>query len=332
MARYSGSVRTAAHSDERLPLSARVAREVLAVGAGGRLPIAADLQRRYDVGSGTVQRALSEVRDHGGVGMRSRGQRGTFVTAIDLPQLWALAQLGSVNMLLPATESTEMQGIIGALSQAIDSVVGADLTVSVITGSSVRIEAVKDGKADGAVMSSGALEQVTGLVVDRDPGVTVRGGWCIMSMGYGSYYRDGSVQVAARSPDRAIWKRIGVDSRSSDHVGLSAAEFHHSGIAITDVELDQVPLLVYEGVIDAGIWHRVATLFPPEAVGLTMLPLKTPRSAELLKTMSSAVIVTPEASPLHRALELIEAQTLVESRNQSARPTPPVSLRLVTHR
>lgn len=328
---YSEVVRTADPHDDRLPLAARVAREVLSVGVGGRLPITSELQQRYGVGSGTVQRALSEVREHGAA-LRPRGQRGTFVTDIDLPALWSLAQLGSVDILLPATESAEMKALIAALSRAVDSTVGADLTVSVQSGASSRIDAVREGRADGAVMSSGALEHVAGVAVDRDPSITVRGGWCIVSMGHGSYYRDGSIQVIARDPDRTTWARVGVDPRSSDHVRLSDAEFRGSDVEVVDAPFVRVPALVHDGTIDAGIWHRVDTLFSPESVGLAMLPLDAPDSAELLAAMSSAVIATPETSPLHRVLELIGPHKLVELGNPHEIVSPTVSLRIVARR
>lgn len=327
---YSAAVSSTPRFAENLPLVARVAREVMAVGVDGKLPITTDLQQRYGVGSGTIQRALAEVRDRGGVGMRSRGQRGTFVTEVDLPRLWQLAQLGSLDLLLPATESTEMRALITGMAKAVNEAVGVDLTVSVLAGAAARIDGLADGLADGAVMSSGALEKVVGLGVDGDPAVTVQNGWCVTSLGHGSYYRDGSILVVARDERRSEWRRVGVDSGSSDHKQLSEAEFQTLDTEVVDTPFARIPALVRDQTIDAGIWHRVDLMFPPESVGLTLLPLEAPEHQDLLSAMSSAVIVTPEGSPLHRVLERIDVQKLVVSEN-AVPPSAPVALRILTH-
>lgn len=317
--------------ERRLPVVARVAREVLVAGVGNRMPTAVELQARLGVGSGTVQKALAELKTERAVELRSRGALGTFVEQIDVPLLWQLGLLGPVHMLVPATDSAEMRLLIAATARVVREAIGTDLTVGVHPGAARRLDLVRAGVAHCAVMSSGAYHGVTGSALEMAADVTCFDEQTVVSLGPYTYYHRGSVVVVAREADPARWRRIGVDRNSSDHQRLSDAEFG-TWSTIVDTGFATIPARVLDGTVDAGIWHRVPTMFAPEDVGLTLVPLRGSAVGAVADSVSAAVLVALTAEPFGAVLRGAQIADLVAALSapaDDASGIDPVALRVV---
>lgn len=260
------------------PLEA-IARDILRAGIGGRLPTTTEYQSRLGVGSGTVQKALRDLRGGGAVDVVSRGHQGTFVTDLHVGRLWSAARLAPVHVLLPPSSPPEAVRIAGGLSDAF-ALTGATTTVGLLRGAAARLDAVDAGEADLAVMSAGAAHDL----------VAEDSGRLLLALGPGTYYAPGTLVVVNR-PEPPERPRIGIDPRSDDHQRLTRAQFPVDEHTYVTTDFTLVPRALVEGRIDAGIWHTVDTLIPLEAVGLSLSPLSRPEASELAEHISGAVLV-----------------------------------------
>lgn len=90
-----------AHNMKQVSPVAFIARTIITLGLSGRLPTTSWFQEVLEIGSGTVQKALQELKKSGAVTLVSRGHQGTFVVSWNFPLLWSAARIPPVHMLLP---------------------------------------------------------------------------------------------------------------------------------------------------------------------------------------------------------------------------------------
>lgn len=207
----------------------------------------------------------------------SRGHRGTFVTSLDLAQLWQFSAMPPMHVLLPPPGPVEAQCIAHALAERMERI-GASITVGFLGGAQARDAAVSDGTADIAVMSHGAASTLR------------RKNRISLKLGPGTYYRPGSLVVVTRQSAGPV-RRIGIDPHSDDHQRLTRAEFAAGGGEFVETEFTAIPRAVLEGTIDAGVWHTVQSLIPLDLAGLAIAPLSTVAAQRLAAEISGAVLI-----------------------------------------
>ena len=83
-----------------------VSLDILHAGIGGRLTPSIQLQEKLEVGSGTVQKALQEISESGGVVLRVKGHQGTLVVDFNPAILWKIAQLEPLRISLDTLSKT----------------------------------------------------------------------------------------------------------------------------------------------------------------------------------------------------------------------------------
>lgn len=74
-------------------ISTMIAREMIGLSEGDRLPTIAEYAQSFDSSRGIVQNALAMLQQQGAIGLEKRGKVGTFVTRLNLPLLFELANL-----------------------------------------------------------------------------------------------------------------------------------------------------------------------------------------------------------------------------------------------
>ncbi|WP_328323101.1 MULTISPECIES: YhfZ family protein [unclassified Streptomyces] len=262
-----------------------IARDVLRAGVGGRLPTTVHYQESLGVGSGTVQKALKDLRNEGAMSLVARGHQGTYITELDAALLWSAARLSPVHLLLPPNAPPESMRVATAVAERF-APVGAYTTAGHLRGAEARLRAVEANRADIALMSAGAARDL----------LTAGAGHRTLTLGSGTYYAPGSLVVVTRTPGpgrvaEGAELRIGIDLDSDDHQRLTHAEFPEGAGRYVPTDFTSVPRAVLLGRIDVGIWHTVDSLIPLDAAGLTVAPLTRPDAVELARALSAAVLV-----------------------------------------
>lgn len=278
-----------------------LARDVIRRGPGARLATSSQYQERLNAGSGTIQKALRELSRLGAVELRSRGHQGTFVLDSDLSLLWAVAGLDPVRLVLTPPGALDGYGLARGLGDEFARL-GVPLELSYARGGAERVRRVEEHRATVAVVSGGAAEAFlpTKSALNR------------LDLGSDTYYSEDSVGILSRedfSAEKPKDIRVGIDSRSSDHVSLTHAEFPPSdGYTYVECDFVRMPAAVLEGRVDVGVWHRLVLVIPLSSVGVAYQPLSRPAARALRRGLSNAVLVfrndSSEVAAVLRQLEI----------------------------
>ncbi|QKJ86037.1 hypothetical protein PMPD1_1071 [Paramixta manurensis] len=298
-----------ANDAKQLSPVAFIARTILSLGLSGRLPTTSWYQEVLEIGSGTVQKALQELKKSGAVKLVSRGHQGTFVVGWDFSLLWDAARMPPVHILLPPRGSLEATQVASALVQQ-SSQWGVVTTIGYLRGARSRLAAFHQEAADIVLLSSGSAQMLMANAEAQ--------GYELFEVGNGSYYRPDSLVVVEKAnilPGGRL--RVGIDFHSSDHQRLTRAQFPEHQYDYVEVDFTLLPRSVFFGEIDTGVWHQEASLIPLDKVGLKIRPLDNAQAQTLAEAISSAVLVVRSASPVARLLRQLDMQAL---RQQSLQP------------
>ncbi|OON38659.1 hypothetical protein BTJ39_17545 [Izhakiella australiensis] len=299
-----------AHDAKQLSPVAFIARVILSHGLGGRLPTTSWFQDALEIGSGTVQKALLELKKSGAVQLVSRGHQGTFVVGWDFARLWDAAHLAPVHMLLPPRGSQEATQVASAFVRQCSrwSVV---TTVGYLRGARSRLAAFEQGEADIVLLSSGSAQMLLAQAGEPDDE--------LFDVGNGSYYRPQSLVVVEKNGAAPVGRRrVGIDFHSSDHQRLTRAQFPEQDYDYVEVDFTLLPRSVFLGEIDTGVWHQEASLIPLDRVGLSIRPLDNSAALTLADSISSAVLLVRAATPVARLLHQLDMATLRQQSLQLA--------------
>lgn len=292
------------HADDSAQLSptAFIARSILSFGLSGRLPVTTWYQEVLGIGSGTVQKALQELKKSGAVKLVSRGHQGTYVVSWNFALLWSAARMPPVHMLLPPRGSQEATIVASAFAKQCKGW-GIATTVSYLRGARSRITALEQNIVDIALLSSGSAQV---LLADA-----TAHGYEFFNVGDGSYYHPESLVVVEAAQTTSTGPlRVGIDFHSSDHQRLTRAQFPETEYIYVVVDFTQLPRSVFLGEIDTGVWHQEPSLIPLDKVGLNIRPLNTPKALALATEISSAVLMVKADSPVAQLLRQIDVAEL----------------------
>lgn len=268
-------------------IAREIARFMISVRAGERIPTVQEFQARLSAGSGTVQRALKDLEATGALVLKARQRQGSFVEDRDLGALWEIAGYGTVAGAMPLPNSREFQGLATGMRSEFERL-GVPFTLLYAHSSSSRLAALNTGRVDFVVLSSAAAEQACREYPSLQVGLT---------LGPSTYYADNSVVVIARSDLTGLSStaRIGIDPSSFDHRRLTESEF--PGGRYVDVSYVFLPHAVHTGLIDCAIWHRTALGLSLEDQGLRVYPLRREETVLVAHELSSASVVVRRDGP-----------------------------------
>ncbi|ENB4891441.1 YhfZ family protein [Escherichia albertii] len=291
-----------ARDAKQLSPVAFIARTIISLGLSGRLPTTSWFQDALEIGSGTVQKALQELKKSGAVTLVSRGHQGTFVVSWDFALLWNAARIPPVHMLLPPRGSLEATQVASALVEQCGEW-GVVTTVGYLRGARSRLAAFAEHKVDIVLLSSGSAQMLMANAAEE--------GYELFEVGSGSYYRPESLVVVEKSAKlTAARPRVGIDFHSSDHQRLTYSQFPEASHEYIEVDFTLLPRAVFLGEIDTGVWHQEPSLIPLDKIGLNIRPLDRPEALSMAEAISSAVLVVRAASPVAQLLRQIDFDKL----------------------
>ncbi|MBX9390280.1 GntR family transcriptional regulator YhfZ [Streptomonospora nanhaiensis] len=257
-----------------------MAAELTSASVGDRMPTAQELSERHGVGKGTVQAALALLEEAGAVEIRSRGKLGTFIAAIDHRLVWELAGSGSIPIAMPLPYTRRYEGLATGLHAAFEQL-GLPCTLMFVRGSANRARAVRQGRADFAVMSGFAARADPELEIVRDFGPQTYVG------------AHGLVVAQGRDPDDPDL-RLAVDPSSADQRELTALRF--PGLPPerrVEVSYNQLGRHFADGLVDATVWN-VDEVDAHIAAPITVHPLD---GVDDTATTSAVVVARRGADP-----------------------------------
>lgn len=274
-----------------------LAKRLLGVPTGERIPSTATLAASVGVGFGTVQSALRGLSDQGAITLTTHGHQGSRLVHRDIVALWSACERGAVAAVLPPAQSSEFSGLATALTLAFEGA-GVPLHLTFRQGAKTRMALLGDDRVDFTVVSASTRAAIdsTAFAYSELPDFT--------------YYRRGSVVVitaAGREPEPD--GTVATDPASYDHSLLTRAEFPDA--AIVEAPYGRIPELVARGDADAAVWHASSSSSLSTATGLSLHALRRPSPADQ-GSMSRAVLAWRADEPGMAALldHLLDPATL----------------------
>lgn len=283
----------------------KVAAELFLLSKDDRMPIISELQEKYDLSRGTVQNALSFLKEIDAIETESKGHLGTYIKKIDYRILQSYVVKDQLTATMPLPYSKLYEGFATGLYLAFKE---SDIKLNMvyIRGSEDRIEAVKKGLYDMAVVSRFAAEHEirTNGTID-----------IALKFGPKSYLSEHVLLLASKEHESIIdGMRVGIDRDSLDHLMLTNEHIEGKNIELIEVPANQLIYALRENQIDAGIWNYDEIIDKNyEDLNVQFIPLK-----EQHKAMNEAVIICQKDNLVIESIcrKNIEVEKMLETQDK----------------
>ncbi|MGI6127953.1 MAG: GntR family transcriptional regulator YhfZ [Planifilum sp.] len=264
-------------------LAAReIARHLLSVKPGERIPRISDFASKLSLGRGTVQGALRLLEEMGAIHLESRGHLGTFLNRKDDHALWKIAGMSQVVGVMPLPYSRKYEGLATGLVEAFQEI-NVPFNLAFMRGSTHRIDALQSGRYDFAVVSGLAVESLQ----EKYPGLQI-------AKRLGPYSYVSGHEIFFADPSETVIRdgmRVGIDSTSADQYLLTSYECRGLAVELVEVNYMQLLDMLKEGKIDAAVWNKDELRY---ADRFGRGPFQSKRARELSEKVSEAVLVVDQ--------------------------------------
>ena len=227
---------------ESAEVIALLAKHLLQLKEGDRLESVRELGNNYQVSVGTISKALTQLESSGAITIEKRGHLGSFVGSRSLGRLWNFAEQEPLVVSFPLIAHSRLEGLATSLKKVL-SAIGLDLYLMFIRGSRTRVKALREKKCHVAIMSTLAAEQ---LCTAKE----------VVSLKLPPQSFVESHAVFYRTDAQQGPRRIAIDYDSIDIETLTELEYKGSNVEFISVNYMQLPYLLKNNLVDAGIWSR----------------------------------------------------------------------------
>ena len=226
-------------------LTRYLARDLMRLEAGDRLPTVRALAAEHRASLASVQTALARLEAEGAVSIVRRGRLGAFLEGKSLPRLWASSDGAPLIMTLPLPSNLRGQGLATGIKTVLEEA-GVDTFLTFVRGSRNRLRALREGRCHIVVMSglAAAITADPGLVAVDLPVRTFAEERRVFF-----HQPDTEVPEAGRRPLRVV-----IDSQSSDLQRLTELEFEGQNVEYVEAVYMQSIALIESGQADAAVW------------------------------------------------------------------------------
>jgi len=224
----------------------KIAAELFLLSKGNKMPIISELQEKYELSRGTVQNALTFLKEISAIETESKGHLGTYIKEVNYQVLQSYVVKDQLTATMPLPYSKLYEGFATGLYLAFKEG-NIKLNMVYIRGSEDRIEAVKKGLYDMAVVSRFAAEHE----IQANGNIDIA-----LKFGPKSYLSEHVLLLASKKHKTIMdGMRVGIDRDSLDHLMLTNEHVQGKNIELIEVPANQLIYALRENQIDAGIWN-----------------------------------------------------------------------------
>jgi hypothetical protein len=270
-------------------LVAHLANYMLNARESDRLPTVRQIARLNHTSVGAVSNALTALEESGAVQIERRGHLGSFVGQRSIGKLWAVAEQEPMVISFPLIAHSRLEGLATALKKQLLEA-GIDVYLIFIRGSRTRIKALRENKCHIAVMSSFAAAELCGKTEQ-----------ILSTLPPESYVSRHEVFYRPNQPEPGSPLRVAIDRDSFDIEGLSELEFEGQAVEFKPVTFMQLPRLLKNDYVDAGIWS-IDDMRPHLDERILHRPLSEKAAALIGEGNTSAALVARSGSSSVRAV------------------------------
>ncbi|WP_055669598.1 GntR family transcriptional regulator YhfZ [Desnuesiella massiliensis] len=224
----------------------KLARELMTMSEGDRIPTVAAYAEKYGTARGTVQSALKLLEEHRAISLEPRGHLGTFISFMDYKVLWQFTDLGTIMGVMPLPYSKLYEGLATGLYKTMHKK-EIPFSLAYMRGAVTRLKALEDARYDFAIVSKLAAKHSMEKGANLDIAV---------EFGEYSYVNEHALLFADPTKNKIEdGMKIGIDSTSIDHYLLTISQCKEKKVQFIDIPYNQVIMKLENGNIDAAIWN-----------------------------------------------------------------------------
>lgn len=222
-----------------------IAKELLKLEVGSKIPRVTDYSGKLSIGRGTVQIALSLLEELKAIRLEARGHLGTYLIDKDDELLEQIAGIAPMIGFMPLPYSRKYEGLATGIVEAFE-LKGKKINLSYMRGGLNRIEAVRTKRCDFSIVSKMTADNI----LTTYPNLKV-----IKELGVNSYVSQHKIFLADQS-ETSIREgmRVGVDMDSPDQKELTFHEFKDVEVEYVHVNYMQLLDMLDSQQLDAAVW------------------------------------------------------------------------------
>lgn len=223
-----------------------IAKELLDLEIGEKIPRVADYSEKLSIGRGTVQIALGLLEELKAIGLEARGHLGTFLIDKDIELLREIAGISPLIGTMPLPYSRKYEGLATGIVEAFE-IAGKKIHLSYMRGGLNRIEAVRTKRSDFAIVSKMTADNS----LKKYPGLKI-----MKRLGANSYVSAHKIFLADEGEGSIRnGMKIGVDMDSPDQRELTFSEFKGMDVEYVYMNYMQLFDMLYSKQIAAAVWN-----------------------------------------------------------------------------
>jgi DNA-binding transcriptional ArsR family regulator len=224
----------------------KIAKILMGVSSGNRIPKISELSDQLGMGRGTVQVALKRLEETGIIQLESRGHQGTYLLQIDITEMWKLVAFQTLAGAMPLPYSKRYEGLATGLYQAFEEI-NLPFNLAYMRGADSRIDSLINKRYDFVLISHHAAKKA----IDQGKQIEV-----ILNFGTGSYLSAHTLLFDNEEfCEIKNGMKIGVDSDSIDQRDLTYKVCEGKQVDYIELPYTQILSNLQIGQIDACVFN-----------------------------------------------------------------------------
>ncbi|GIP62297.1 transcriptional regulator [Virgibacillus pantothenticus] len=283
-------------------LAAReIAKKLLLLDEGGRIPKVSDLAQELGIGNGTVQGALKVLEKLHAIKLDARGHLGTFLRKKDTILLKEIAGVGKLVGAMPLPYSAMYEGLATGIIEVSETIVN-NIDLVYMRGSKQRLESLKARRSDFVVMSQLAAE----TEMEQEDNLEI-----IVNFGANTYVSTHQVFFSNKQHTKIEdGMRIGIDYTSVDQSQLTLLECEGYTVSFVPVNYMQLFDMLLNEHIDAAVWNADENRSKETFTTGEFQSHKA--SALALKASTAVILVEKDREDVHSAIKELDKDRILE--------------------
>ena len=227
-------------------VSTSIAREIIGLKVGDRLPTISDYCQVFDCSRGIVQNALMMLQENKAIEIDKQGKKGSFLLLKDEEKLVEYSGLSHITASMPPPLNIHSAGLATGICQGI-SRFKVPFTFAFVQGSKNRVDALKRGVYDFVVTTLYTAKEVAALNPEIE--IAFPFAECEYSPPYKLYINRPNLTGVQDGMSVAI------DNSSSDHAKLTKIVCEGKHVKLVEMPFIAAIVAFYTGQVDCMVFR-----------------------------------------------------------------------------
>lgn len=225
-------------------VSTSIAREMIGLKVGDRIPTISDYCETFDCSRGIVQNALMTLQENKAIELEKQGKKGSFLLLKDDEKLVEYSGLSHITASMPPPLNIHAAGLATGICQGM-SRFKVPFTFAFVHGSKNRVDALKRGVYDFVVTTRYTANEVTRLNPEIEMAFPFAG--CEYSPPYKLYINRPNLTGVQDG------MTVAIDNSSSDHAKLTKIICEGKNVELFEMPYIAANVAFYTGQVDCMV-------------------------------------------------------------------------------